>query len=380
MLSRATPGLFAHAPPMGVQRRLGLITGDELRAGRRALLAVLVGWLPLLALTALQGSDGLASLLREIGLHARYLVTVPLLIIAEGPCAATLSATLRYFIESGLVAETEHHRFEAAIASTRRQLESPAAEIVVFALAYLVSAITVLSHAPDQLPGWFGSASGRSAAGWWYVLVSLPLLLVVVLGWLWRLVLWARLLTRIARLELRLIASHPDHAAGLGFLGHSLRGFALVAFALATMVAARTARHVLEAGTLPTPDLWFNAGALLTLLALFAAPLLAFVPTLLRAWQRGTLAYGALAGRIGAAFEHKWLGTAADRDALARPDFSATADLYGVAANVYALRFVPIDLKNLAALAAALLAPFVPVVFLAIPVDVLLGSLRSLLL
>jgi hypothetical protein len=380
MLSRASPGLFEHAPPMGVQRRLGLITGDELRSGRRALLAVLVGWLPLLALTALQGGDGLASLLREIGLHARYLVTVPLLIIAEGPCAATLGATLRYFIESGLVAETERHRFEAAIASTRRQLESPIVEIAVFALAYLVSAITVLSHAPDQLPGWFGSASGRSAAGWWYVLVSLPLLLVVVLGWLWRLVLWARLLTRIARLDLRLIASHPDHAAGLGFLGHSLRGFALVAFALATMVAARTARHVLEAGALPTPFLWFNAGALLALLALFAAPLLAFVPTLLRAWQRGTLAYGALAGRVGAAFEGKWLGSAADGDALARPDFSATADLYGVAANVYALRFVPVDLKDLAALAAALLAPFVPVVFLAIPLDVLLKSLRSLLL
>jgi hypothetical protein len=379
MLSRATSDLFAHAPPMGVQRRLGLVTADGLRAGRRALLAVLLGWLPLIALTALSGGDSLASLLREVGLHTRYLATVPLLIVAEGPCAAVLGATLRYFTASGLVADSERHKFDLAIASTRRLLEAPAAELVVFALAYLVTALTVLAHEPDRLPAWFASAGRLSAAGWWYVLVSLPLLLALVLGWIWRLVLWAWLLLRIARLDLRLIASHPDHAAGLGFLGHSLRGFVLVALALATIPAARSARHVLEAGTLPRPDLWFNAGALLTLLALFVAPLLVFVPTLLRAWQRGTLAYGALAGRLGAAFESKWLAGAADRDALARPDFSATADLYGVAANVYAVRFLPVGVKDLLALAAALLAPFVPVVFLAIPADVILGSLRSLL-
>jgi len=115
---------------------------------------------------------------------------------------------------------------------------------------------------------------------------------------------------------------------------------------------------------------------------LFLAPLLVFTPTLFRVWQLGTLEYGALAVRVGEAFESKWLerGSSVDRATLEKPDFSATADLYGVASNVYAVRFVPVDLKNLIALAVALLLPFGPVVLLAIPVKTILKGLQSLFL
>jgi hypothetical protein len=379
--------LFAHAPPMGVERWLGLVKPNELHVGRRALLVVLIGWVPLVLLTfaqaALRGGDGITSLFLETGAHARYLIAAPLLIIAEGQCATYLGATVRYFVETQLVPAGRRAEFDAAVASTRRLLNSTAAEITVFVLAYLASVLSIFSYASDQIPIWHKSAGivpGYSAAGWWHVLVSLPLLLVLIFGWLWRLGLWARLLWLISRLDLRLIASHPDHAAGLGFVGHSLSAFSIVGLALASIAAGRSAHFVLLGGAVPTSNLWFNVGFLGFLLALFLAPLLVFTPTLLRMWRRGTMEYGALAVRVGEEFESKWLNRRnIDRAALEKPDFSATTDLYSVVSSVYAIRFVPVDLKNLIALAVALLIPFVPVLLLAIPISTILQSLQKLL-
>jgi hypothetical protein len=82
--------------------------------------------------------------------------------------------------------------------------------------------------------------------------VSLPLLIILFLGRIWRLVSWTRLPWLMSRLRLRLVASHPDHAAGLGFIGHSVRAFAIVALAPMAIAAGRSARIVLTTGSLPT--------------------------------------------------------------------------------------------------------------------------------
>jgi hypothetical protein len=198
---------------------------------------------------------------------------------------------------------------------------------------------------------------------------------------MWRLALWTRLLWLIARLDLRLMASHPDRAAGLGFVGYSVRAFSIVALALATIVAGRTAHIVLLGGALPTQYLIFNGGLLLAIVALFAAPLLVFTPTLMNAWRHGALEYGALANRVGTTFEDKWLGRdgQADKAALDKPDFSATTDLYSIVANVYALRLIPIDGKSVILFGIAMLLPFIPVVFLTLPAEQILAGLKKLL-
>lgn len=380
--------LFEHAPPSGAQQRLGLLKPGELNIKRRALLFILIGWVPLVLLAIVQsawfGSGDLASLMRQVGVHARYLVAVPLLVLAEAACAPQLNAIVRHFTASGLVGERDRSRLDDAVASTRRLLRSPAAEIVVIALAYFVVAASLLPQPLDQLPAWAvsgGVAPRYSLAGWWHTLVSLPLLLILIFGWIWRLALWTRLLWLISRLELRLLASHPDHCAGLSFLGHSVRAFATVAFALAVIAAGRSGYLVLAGAGLPTPQMYFNIGLMLTILALFVAPLLVFTQPLLHVWRHGTFEYDALADRVGHAFERKWLNARkVDENALERPDFSATTDLYSIVSNVHAVRFVPVDLKDLIALAVAILLPFVPVVLLAFPTEVIWAQIKSLLL
>jgi len=113
---------------------------------------------------------------------------------------------------------------------------------------------------------------------------------------------------------------------------------------------------------------------------LFVAPLLIFTPRLMREWRKGCLDYGALAESVGHAFEHKWLGAGkADKDSLERPDFSAATDLYQIVSNVYGIRFVAVDRKDLIILTVAMLVPYVPVLLLAVPISVILAQARSLL-
>jgi hypothetical protein len=381
--------LFEQAPPLAVQQWLGLAKPHALNIGRRALLLALVAWAPLILFAIAQSlwlrADHVTPLLTQAGVHARYLVAVPLLVLAEAWCVPQINTITRHFAESGIVHANDQSRFSDALSTTRTLLQSRSAEVVAFAFAYLIVLATILSYQREDLPAWAVSAGITpffSPAGWWHMLVSLPLLLVLIVGWLWRLAVWTRLLWLVSRLDLQLVASHPDHCAGLGFLGQSLRAFAPVAMAFAAIAAGRSAYMVLSGSGLPTPQLAFNIGLMLGLMALFAAPLLAFMPTLTHVWRRGALSYGALADEAGHAFEHKWLGTPhVDRGTLLeKPDFSAINDLYAVVANVHAIRFVPVGIKDLIMLAAATLLPFVPVVLLAFPLDEIWRSVGRLLL
>lgn len=380
--------LFEHGPPNGFQLRLGLIGERQFNVGRRAILAVIIGWAPLMVLAALQSvasqAGETAALLQDAGVHARYLLAAPLLILAEAECAERLSAIVRHFADAGLVTAKDRGRYDAAVASTRRLLKSNAAEIAVAVLAVLSVIATVSSVPFEQFPAWHvtgGTPPAFSLAGWWHVVVSLPLLVVLLLAWAWRFFLWVRLLWTISRLDLHLIASHPDRSAGLGFLGYSLRAFAIVAFALATIIAGRSARIVLLGGTLPTQYFVPTGIMLLAIVALLAAPLLIFVPVLMKTWRHGALKYGALANQVGTAFENKWLGIGANAviDRREEPDFSPTSNLYSIVANVYALRLIPTEFRSVSILCGAALLPFLPVVLMTSSSEQILAGLRALI-
>jgi hypothetical protein len=381
--------LFEATSPFTVFQRMGLQSRRMHSLGRHVFWIVLVGWVPLIILSALQSlgwhTDSFRSLMNEIGVHARYLIAAPLLVVAHARCAPQLNAILHQFVDAGIVRDTSRSRFHAALTDTRRLLASATAKIAIIALAYLIAASAIYSHDYSELPHWFrygGETQTYSLAGWWHLLVSLPLLLVLIFSLLWRLVLWTRLLRSISRLDLQLVASHPDHAAGLGFVGHSTRAFSTAALALMTIVAARAAHLVLTGGHLTTSNLLFNLGMVATVLAIFIFPLTMFSPVLLKTWQSASLRYDGLAERVGAAFETKWLDLDKNdrQSALETPDFSATADLYSVVTNAHAVRLVPVSIKNLTVLTGMTVIPFVPVLFIAIPPATLFQHLKGLLL
>jgi len=355
----------------------------------RAVVVILACWAPLLVLAVAQGvflgQAGVISLLSDVAVSCRFLVAAPLLVLAELTCVARLGTIAHNFRLSGLVGRADDARFERAWASTLGLRNSIAADIVVVVLAYTIIGGLMSAFPASGLPAWHVSSAGAatySLAGWWHAMVSLPLLFVLILTWLWRVVLWARFLFLMSRLDLRLVPSHPDHIAGLRFVGYSAPAFSPVGFALGIIAAGAAANRVLYEGATPESFTLLVVALAVTVVVVFAGPLVVFVYPLWLAWWRGTFEYGTLARRLGQELESKWLrrGDTVDEGALAVPDFSATTDLYQVTETVYFLRPVPIDLFSIGTLVIATLFPFLGVVLLFTPIDVIVRELAGLLL
>jgi hypothetical protein len=368
-----------------LERRVGLCAPGRPQSIRRALLVVGAGWVPLLVLCAIQsalGQDGLGSFLRDFAVHARSLIAAPILVLAQHPCVAHLSAIARHFFRAGIVSGDQVPRFAAAASSTAAMRESPLAALFIWLVA-IGGVVLLAAYVPaEAFMRWQrgGLALGSSPAGWWQIAVSIPLLLALVLDWLWRLFLWTRFLWLCARLKLRLVASHPDRSAGLRFLGYSVQAFSPVGLALGTIAAGTLANRITYYGA--SLDSFLNMILVLAglVVILFTAPLLVFVPTLMRVWRDGTLQHGALAGRLGHELERKWSDVPVDESTLGAPDFSATTDLYQVAGNVWDVRVVPVGFLSLAFLAVTTLAPFAVIALMFMPIDAILEDLAGFLI
>ncbi len=360
------------------------------RAPLRAVTLAAIAWLPLLVLAAVQGlawtDRAQESLLLDPSVYARYLITLPVLVLAEPLCLLPLAMIARYFLEAGLVSETDRPRYESLLGSARSLLDHRGAELILVLLAYAGALAVAGSQYPANESSWvapiIGGERHLSLAGWWRLLVSQPLLLVVWGAWLWRIAVWARFLWQVARLDLRLVPVHPDLAGGLGFVATSMQGFSPVAFALGASTAGGIAEGVLLEGHALESYRWVPGILLLLVLVLFVAPMLVFSMPMMKARIRGSFAYGELAEALGRRFEQRWLGRGPelDEDALGVQDFSATTDLYSIAANVRNMRLVPFDLRGLIPLLVATLLPFVPLLFALIPLRQVLLFAKKLVL
>jgi hypothetical protein len=380
--------LFRGGPPFWLQKWLHLITPGDPKIARRAIVVVLFGWVPLLVLAVAQGlawhggTEG--SFLLDFAVHARSLVVAPLLIMAESLCIPRLGTIARHFLQAGLVAEGDQDRFDKAVTSTRRLLHSPSAELMSVTVAFGLVAILNLQFPHEEFLVWQRPGNGQalSLAGWWHLAVSVPWLLVLFMGWLWRIVLWGRFMWLMSRLDLQLIASHPDRAGGLKFVGTSIPVYAPLGLALGTLVAGGVANRVVHEGASLRDFGFLVAGLVVFVLFLFVGPLLVFFRNLRQLKVRGTFEYGALAEEVGSEFERKWLNRAdgINESALEVPDFSATTDLYQIVSNVHELSEVPFDLKHLRSLIIAVLLPFVPVAMAAVPLKTILETVAKLLL
>jgi hypothetical protein len=212
-------------------------------------------------------------------------------------------------------------------------------------------------------------------------MVSLPVLLVLLLGWIWRLILWTRFLLIVARIRLWLVPVHPDRSAGLGFTGHSLRAWSLPAAALGTIVAGTIANQVFN-NDVSILEYKRTIGVLLGVsLVIFTAPLASFSTLLLHEWHRGVEQYGALASDLGHQFERRWLNRSEGftEDVLTKQDFCTTTDTYTIVDRAYEMKVLPVDLTSVLVLAVSTLVPFIPVLLISVPLDVVAGAVAKLL-
>jgi hypothetical protein len=199
-------------------------------------------------------------------------------------------------------------------------------------------------------------------AGFWYVFVSIPLFQFILLRWYLRLFVWFRFLWHVSRLNLHLVPTHPDRAAGLAFLGKSAYAFGPILFAQGAVLAGMVASRVLYHGESLLSFKLQIAGFVAFFVVVILGPLLMFTPQMARAKRKGLADYGLLAQRYVDSFEQKWVleDPAVSGELLGTGDIQSLADLGNSYAMVRDMRSVPFGLEDISRLAAATAAPLLP--------------------
>ena len=220
-------------------------------------------------------------------------------------------------------------------------------------------------------------------AGWWALLVALPLFWFLLGRWLWRFITWGLMLRDIARCDLRLVATHPDRCGGIAFIGQYPKSYLLFVFALSSVVAASVLKHVVYAGASLMSFKFALFAMIAFLVVAFVLPLLTFSPVLKALKRKGLSHYGALASRHNLAFEGKWIGaTAGDPEEvpLGSPDVSSLADLAAGYELVRNMRTMAVTKSSVVPLVLAALVPLAVVALTQAPFKQILGELKGLLL
>lgn len=374
--------------PFRAQRAIGLIPATGLGVGRRALVLALVTCLPIavwasLTGRVLAGPHTNEPLFQHFGVTVRCLVAIPLLVIAEGMAHTFTLRLIPHFVHSGLVADADRERFTAIVRGIARLRDRTLPWILIGGA--LVAWMTFAPPGAEQYElVWAqepGTAPHFGFGGIWFLFVVRPIFTVLLLAWVWRLVLLFLLTSRIAKLDLALVPTHPDRAGGLGFLETLPMAFSLVVLAVSAVLSSRLAHEVAYHGT-DVRSLGALAGVFVAvLLLLFIAPLLPFGAKLRAAKRSALLDYGALVGRHGREVRRRWiLDEPVEDELLAAPEIGPVADTVALYDAVSRMRAFPIGRATLVAIALPALLPMLPVVAIQIPIKNLLLKLATTLL
>ncbi len=361
-------------------RRLGLVRGGTNNVALGLALG-LVLWGALAVLAVIEGVGHQLLSLSVIGGHVRLLLVIPLFFLCESMLAPRATDFVRNIVRSGVIPRNALPALELEIAHIDRLKESWLAEAVC-----LLAAVLLWVLGPQlQLYGTTAILeSGRSWTDWalagqWYWVVCLTLFRFLMLRWLWRLGLWCYCLWRVSRLPLRLVPTHPDYAAGLGYLEVVQTQFMPLVVAISAVQSASLAEEI-SSGALAFeaiyPALVF---VLVADAVLFLGPLFLFSSKLWACRMKGLDDYMVFGSRYVGGFDQKWLGgTSPPKESLlGTPDLQSLADLGNSLDIVRAMRLVPISTRLVKDLAIAAVLPMLPLLLLKYPVAELVQKFFS---
>ena len=345
------------------------LEGDHLELLKRRLLIItLIAWLPLFLLATFSSSalsvDRLAFF-HDVEVHVRFLIALPVLIAAELIVHSRIRPVVRRFVERRIVLPEDLPRLEKAIESAIRLRNSTPLELGLLLVVYTVGLWVWHTDIALGQPTWYGNPGNSwhlTPAGIWYVFISIPIVQFILLRWYLRIFIWFRFLWQVSRIDLNLIATHPDRCASLAFLGKSAYAFGPLLFAQGAMLAGLIASRVLYRGESLLSFKLQVGGFIAFFVFVILCPLVMFTPGMARAKRKGLAEYGLLAQRYVESFEQKWVlrDLAPNEELLGASDIQSLADMANSYAVVSEMRTVPFGLQDISRLAAATAAPFLP--------------------
>ena len=361
--------LVLGGPLFQLLRRAHLEGGHLDLLPRRLLTISLVVWLPLLLLVTLGPSaenlDRL-SFFRDVEVHVRFLMALPILIAAELLVHLRIRAVVGRFVDYRIVLPQDLPRFYRAINSAIKLRNSIPLEVGLFLFIYTVGLWVWNSRVASNVSTWYAAPGGRwhlSPAGFWYVFISIPIFQFILMRWYLRFFIWFRFLWHVSKIDLNLIPTHPDRCGGLAFLGKSVYAFGPILFAQGTMLAGLVASRVLYRGESLLSFKLQIGGFIAFFVVAILGPLVMFTPRMAGVRRKGLAEYGQLAQQYVERFDQRWVrgGDAVpSEELLGAADIQSLADLGNSFALVREMRTVPFGLEDISRLAAVTAAPFLP--------------------
>ncbi len=349
-------------PPLGLVRR-------------RVVIISLLCWLPLLLLSLAAGHalGGVSvPFLLDVEVHIRFLVALPLLIVADLIVNQRMIRVVRQFLKRDIVAAENRTRFAQIVSSTMRLRDSALFELVLLVLCFTVGHWVWREQFALRTTTWyemnFAGVTHLTAAGYWYEFASLPIFRFILFRWYYRLFLWYQFLWRVRGLPLHLNLYHPDRAGGLGFLAASIFAFAPVLLAHTVFLAGSIGDRILHTGATVLDFKMEILGSLLVLLLLVLTPLSFFVVHLERAQRKAIMEFGTLSSRYVDDFRHKWVQQTSEAEPiLGTPDIQSLADLGNAYKVISEIRIFPVGKQAVIRLGALLILPLLPLTLTMVP-------------
>jgi len=350
--------------------------------------AALICWLPLLVLSIFEGvawGDKVAiPFFYDIAAHTRFLIAVPIFIIAEAIIGPMLVQVAVHIATSGRIRERDIPKYRAAVDEGVRLRDSKTAEGIVFVIAFVSTILSMFIFA-QEVPNWrwLRSDAGMNLtlAAYWYAFISLPIFQFLFYRWLLRMFNWSRFLYRLSRLNLKLLPTHPDRTGGIGFIGENQRFFAFIAFALGVVFSGIYANEILYEG-FKIQNISAPAASIAIVLVLYIQlPAVFFFPMLRMSKRRAIFEYGALALSYASEFDSKWIRGKHDPEEqlMGSGDIQSLADLGNSYLVIEGMKIVPFGWKTTAGLAASFIFPILPLFLTVMPLKDIVKTVMKVL-
>lgn len=351
----------------------------------RTVLLIGLAWLPLLLFSLW---DGLAfghrvriPFLYDFAVYGRFLLGLPLLLLAEVVIDPAIRQALAEFLDARLVRVQDLTAFGDIVAKVQRWRDSWIPETILFVLAFFPVFLFQHDWSAGAVSSWHTRGRGLTAAGWWFAIFSTPLFRFILYRWTFRYFIWGALLWQISRLDLVLVPTHPDQAAGLNFLSLTQKRFGILFCALGCVFAGHLANRMAFEGEAVSSFKFLISGFIVLFLIVGLLPLLLWMPKLSRVRKSGLLKYGRLANSYSESFHEKWVLNAKSpaQPLLGTPDIQSLADMGSSFALVDAMTVAPITRRLVLQLALQTALPLIPVIVLGTPTPELVHAIVKML-
>jgi hypothetical protein len=371
-----TPSLILGGPFYRILRRSRSTSLPELLT-RQAVIVVLVCWAPLAILSLLQPHvAGIVrlSFFRDFETQVRFLVSLPVLILAEIVVERRILPMIKRFVERHLISAADLPKYYAAVATAIRVHNSAAVDLVLLLFVYTAGMRIWRHQIPLDVATWYASPQNGhmhlTAAGYWLAFLSVPIFQFVLIRWYMQTLIWFSFLLRVSRFKICFAPLHPDRAGGLAFVAGSSMALAPLLFAHSALISAQIASHLLYRGESLRAYVITILSYVFLAVGAVLAPLCLFTAQLIQAKRHALARYGKFASDLVADFDAKWLqAEILATPMLASDEIQTVADLDNSFKVVREMRYVPISPHDVFLLFVITAAPFLPLLLTVMPVD-----------